>query len=126
VIDHSKVKPRGLHFIKYAFGAPNDPTGWVIGFRNTTPSPHWTTAQCGYIQDDVVTAIGPEVIGWRDETEAALKQAITALTRAKQFIENGVEFGYIDPLKPGSPESQTPGVISQAIAAATKALGRCG
>jgi len=63
------------------------------------------------------------VIDERVDVIAALRESRDALTRAKQFIENGIEFGYIDPLKPGSPESQTPGIIRKAITAATKALG---
>lgn len=42
-------------------------------------------------------------------------ELLDALKLARDFIRNGIEYGYIDEPAPGSPEAQTLGIIVDAI-----------
>jgi hypothetical protein len=42
-----------------------------------------------------------------EKSEKRLEECYELLKRVRQFIENGTTFGYIDPLKPGTPEHKT-------------------
>lgn len=46
---------------------------------------------------------------------AAAPEMLEALINARQFISNGIQFGYIAKPEPGSPEAQTLGIIVDAI-----------
>ena len=45
-------------------------------------------------------------------------ELLEALKLARDFIRNGIEYGYIDEPAPGSPEAQTLGIIVDAISKA--------
>jgi len=64
MVDCSKCKVGSWYWIKYAFGAPNDPKTWVVALRDTdiNRKGHWRNHSCCYVQDSAVTHIGPEIV----------------------------------------------------------------
>lgn len=54
---------------------------------------------------------------------AAAPELLGALKLARDFIRNGIEYGYIDPPSQGSPEGPTLGIIVDAICMAEGTKG---
>ena len=57
------------------------------------------------------------------EVRKALKDALEALRAAEQFIDNGIEFGYIQMPDPDTPDRahQVPGMVTIAVGSVTDA-----
>ncbi|PHR61816.1 MAG: hypothetical protein COA43_01205 [Robiginitomaculum sp.] len=92
----------GNHQMTYSIRIPCNSVGRTI---------HTIWLGGGRINDTKIVAANAHLI-------AAAPDMYEALERAKVFIENGIEFGYIQLPEQGDPALETPKLISTALAKA--------